>query len=48
MAGGGAAVSGPEVWDEATARWYVERYGEHATYFVTNDDIRSYGEHVAD
>lgn len=24
-------MSGPEVWDEATARWYVERYGEHAT-----------------
>ncbi len=28
--------------------FFSRRYGEHATYFVTNEDVRSYGEHVAD
>jgi len=27
--------------------YFSRRYGEHATYFVANDDVRSYGEHVA-
>ncbi len=28
--------------------FFSRRYGEHATYFVTDDDVQSYGEHVAD
>jgi hypothetical protein len=28
--------------------YFSRRYGEHATYFVANDDVRSYGEHVAE
>jgi hypothetical protein len=28
--------------------YFSRRYGEHATYFIANDDIRSYGEHQAD
>jgi hypothetical protein len=28
--------------------YFSRRYGEHATYFVAADDVRSYGEHKAD
>jgi hypothetical protein len=28
--------------------YFSRRYGEHATYFVADDDVRSYGEHQAE